>query len=148
MPFASVAKTAEGVVVTGVDEGWTTIRVENDRAERRPRRIASSRVKRPDRPHPFAGREALQHPPRRLRPDAREGVGRRRLRDIVGQDRETLDAHPSVPSATLTPSSIARAIRAKPLPSFMLLVGLWTSETPFSAMIRKSSSVHHTQCAA
>ena len=62
--------------------------------------------------------------------------------------RLSLEAGPSVPSATFTPSSIARAIRAKPLPSFMLLVGLWTSDTSRSAMMRKSSSVHHTQCAA
>ena len=62
--------------------------------------------------------------------------------------RLSFEAVPSVPSATFTPSSRARTTRAKPLPSFRLLVGLWTSDTSRSAMMRKSSSVHHTQWAA
>ena len=57
-------------------------------------------------------------------------------------------ATPSVPRATLTPSSSMRGTGAKPLASFMLLAGLQATVAPRRASTCRSSSSHHTQWAA
>ena len=57
-------------------------------------------------------------------------------------------AAPSVPRVTFSPRSSIRWMGAKPLPSFMLLVGLWMGLTPFSSIRAMSSSVTKTQWAA
>ena len=61
---------------------------------------------------------------------------------------QLLEDTPSVPRHTLTPAFRMAGTWAMPLPSFRLLMGLWTAEIPFSAMMAQSSGVVQTQWAA
>ncbi len=59
-----------------------------------------------------------------------------------------MDAHPSVPSATLAPLLNSSGIGAIPDASFMLLTGQCTMFTPLSARISMSPDDSHIQWAA
>ena len=87
-------------------------------------------------------------PPRAVGSPVKPFCSREARRISLSMSSRLLLEAPSVPRATLTPAWSILHTGAKPLANFMLLAGLCTAHTPFSARMAMSSSSTWTQWAA